>query len=150
MLVPTSGTVTFNETFSVTINVVTESSTVDPETGLTTTTTVPSTEVPVVTASFTDPGVVITTAPGSVTLSGKYISIIQTTWHYLDNNKLLVTSPSAPTTGSYYKITQVDSPTKLTETCTYTISGESFVHTVTLGSYTTIANQLKSLLAATP
>lgn len=150
MLTPSSGTVTFNEQFTVTINVVTESSTVDPETGQTTTTTTPSTEVPVVTASFTDPGVTITTAPGQVTLSGKYISIIQTTWTYLDNNKQTVTSPSAPAVGSYFKITQVDSPAKLTETCTYTISNEPFVHTVTLGSYTTIANQLKSLLAATP
>ncbi len=150
MLVPASGTVTFGEQFSVTIQVVTESSTVDPETGLTSTTTSPTTEIPTVTASYTDPGVTITPAPGQVTISGKYTSILPISWTYLNNSKQSVTSPTAPAAGSYLKITQVDSPPKLTEVCTYTIAGEPFAHTVTLGSYTTIANQLKGLLAAIP
>ena len=147
MLVPASGTVTFGDQFSVTIQVVTETSTVDPETGQSSTTTSPTTEIPTVTASYTDAGVTITPAPGQVTISGRYTSIIPITWTYLNNSKQTVTSPTAPATGSFYKITQVDSPPKLTETCTYTIAGEPFVHTVTLGSYTTIANQLKNLLA---
>lgn len=147
MLVPASGTVTFGENFTVTIQVVTESSTVDPETGQSTTTTSPTTEIPTVTASYNDPGVTITPAPGQVTISGRYTSIIPITWTYLNNSKQTVTSPTAPAIGTFYKITQVDSPPNLTETCTYTISGEAFVHTVTLGSYSTIGNQLKNLLA---
>lgn len=148
MLTPTSGTVTFNEQFSVTITVSTESSSVDPVTGETTTTSSPSTTIPTVTASYTDPGVTITTAAGSVTISGKYTSILPISWTYLNNNMSPVTSAVAPAAGTYKKITKVDSPPVLTTTCTYTISGEAFVHTVTLGSYSTIANQLKGLLAA--
>ncbi len=147
MLQPASGSVTFGEQFTITISVVTESSTPDPLTGEPVISTVPSTTVPVVTASYNDPGVTITPGPGQVTIAGRYTSIIPITWHFLNNNKQEVTAPTAPAAGSFYKITQVDSPPKLTETCTYTIDSESFVHTVTLGSYTTIANQLKGLLA---
>lgn len=146
MLTPSSGTVTFNEQFTVTITVSTESGPVDPETGGAT--QEPSTEIPTVTASYNDPGVTITTAPGSVTISGKYISIIPISWTYLNNSKQSVTSSVAPNIGEYYKITKVDSPSSLTATCTYTIGTEPFVHTVTLGSYSTIANLLKSLVAA--
>ena len=142
MLTPASGTVTFGEQFSITITVTSESSTVDPVTGETTTTSTPSNEVPTVTASFSDPGVTITTEPGSVTISGKYTTIIPISWTYLDHNMQPVTVPTAPATGIYEKITKVDSPPALTATCTYTISGESFVHTVTLGSYATSLSKI--------
>lgn len=147
MLTPASGSVTFNEPFSVTITVTTEESTTDPTTGETTTGSIPSTEIPTVTASFTDPGVTITKGPGTVTISGKYTSIIPINWTYLNTSGQTVTSTVAPAVGTFFKITKVDSPPMLTATCTYTIGSEPFVHTVSLGSYSTIANQLKSLLA---
>lgn len=150
MLQPASGSVTFGDQFSITINVVSESTAPDPLTGDPVTTTTPSTVVPTVTRSFNDPGVTVTTAPGSVTISGAYQTIIPITWHYLDMNGAEQTAPSSPPVGTFKKIVQVDSPPTLTQTCTYTITtetAENFVHTVTLGSYTTIANKLKSLLA---
>lgn len=150
MLQPALGTVTFGDQFSVTITIVSESTSIDPVTGLPVTTTTPSTVVPTVTRSFNDPGVTVTTAPGSVTIAGAYQTIIPITWHYLDLAGAEQTAPSAPAVGTFKKIVQVDSPPTLTQTCTYTIttdSAEQFVHTVTLGSYDVVANKLKSLLA---
>lgn len=129
--------------FTQVINVLIE--TIDSMTGETV--LIPSTTVPVVTASFTDPGVVITPTVGSVTISGLYRQIIVTSWTYLDLNKQLVTEQIAPEIGTFSMITKVDSPANLQEVCTYTIDGEAFVHTVDLVSYTGIADALKSLLA---
>jgi hypothetical protein len=143
MLSVTTGTVGFGTSFSQAIVVQTE--VVDPVTGETT--YEQSTTPPVVTASFTDPGVVITTSPGSVTISGLYRAIINTHWTYTALDGTTVTSVVAPAPGTFKLITKVDSPVNLKETCIYTIDGESFTHTVDLGSYSGIATTLKSLLA---
>jgi hypothetical protein len=108
---------------------------------------VPSTTVPVVTADFVDPGVVITTSVGQVTISGQYTTIIRTFWEYINLANTITTTDQVPTLGTFEMITKVDSPPKLKEICTYTIDGEEFEHTVDLGSYTGIANTLKDLLA---
>jgi hypothetical protein len=146
MLSVTSASVTFATLFTQVITVF--SQTVDPETGATT--DIPSTTVPVVTASFTDPGVVITPAVGSVTISGIYKEIIVTTWQYINQSGAIVSTPIVPDLGTFQKITKVDSPANLIEVCTYTIDGESFIHAVSLPSYTIIADSLKSLLATVP
>jgi hypothetical protein len=138
-LTPASGTITFATPFTTTITVGTDD-------GMGTIT--PSTTVPVVTASPVDPGVTITTSPGTVVLSGSYTSVIPVTWHWLDDNMLQKSGPAAPAVGTFKKITGVDSPTSLSATCTYTIDGESFVHTVSIPSFSTIADILKSLLAS--
>jgi hypothetical protein len=143
MLSVTAATVGMATPFTQVIDVLVE--TTDELTGETTTS--PSGTVPVVTASYTDPGVVISTEPGKVTISGLYRSIIVTSWTYIDLNKALVTTNMAPEVGTFTMITQVDSPARLTEDCTYSIDGESFVHTVDLVSYSGIADTLKSLLA---
>lgn len=140
MITPSSGTVTFGEQFSVTISITTEST---EEGG----TPVPGTTIPDVTASFNDPGVTILAEEGQVTISGKYTSIIPIPWTYIDLTGNVVTSTSPPDVGKYEKITGVESPSSLTATCTYTIDSDSFVHTVTLGSYSSIANTLQTLLA---
>lgn len=146
MLSITAATVTFATPFTQEIDVTVD--TTDPDTGETT--QGPSTTVPVVTASFTDPGVVITKEIGKVTLSGMYRQIIVTPWQYIDLTGAIVTTQVTPALGTFKTITKVDSPSSLTATCVYTIDGETFTHTVTLGSYTVIANTLKSLLATVP
>lgn len=143
MLSITAATVAPSTQFTVVITVL--STTVDPTTGIET--TGPSTTVPVVTASYTDPGVTIKPEIGQVTISGQYKTIIKTTWHYLDLNRVQVTSDAAPDTGKFSMITKVDSPANLKETCVYTIDGETFTHTVDLVSYSGIGTLLKSLLA---
>jgi hypothetical protein len=147
MISPTSGTVTFGVPFSVTISVFSESESTDPDTGLPVTTQEPSTTLPVVTASFNDPGVTITPSIGQVIIAGTYQTIIQTSWSFIDLSGNKVTQPQAPTVGTFKTIFKVDSPPRLTETCTYTIDGSPFVHTVSLGGYSGIANTLKSLMA---
>ena len=151
MLTPSTATVVFNTTFTQTITVSTSETVegVDPETGEPTSEviTTPSTTVPVVIASFTDPGVTITTAPGSVTLSGKYTSILPVTWKWLDLNNVQQTGKEPPADGEYNKIFQMDSPSNLTEDCTYTIDGESFVHTVTLVTYDTLRDTMLAKIA---
>jgi hypothetical protein len=107
----------------------------------------PSTTIPVVTASFIDPGVVIATEIGKVTISGLYRKIIITSWTYINLSDTIVTEQLAPELGTFKMITKVDSPANLKEICTYTIDGEAFTHTVDLGSYTGIGNTLKTLLA---
>ena len=143
MLSVTTATVGMATPFTQVIDVLVE--TVDELTGETTLT--PSDAVPVVTASYVDPGVVVSAEVGRVTISGLYRSIIVTSWTYIDLNKSIVTTNMAPELGTFTMITKVDSPARLTEDCTYTIGGESFVHTVDLVSYSGIADTLKSLLA---
>ena len=121
---------------------------IDPETGATSTS--PSSSVPTVTASFADPGITIAPAVGQVTISGMYKTIIKTEWTYLTLAGASVTSPQAPDVGTFKTITKVDSPPSLTELCSYSIGGETFAHTVDLGSYSGIADLLKSLLATAP
>lgn len=138
MIAPTTDTVQFLTDFSVTVNVVsTETSTV-------------SQSVPVVTADFTDPGVSISTSPGSVTISGRYESIIPISWSWLDNNRTPQSDKTAPEIGTYEKIVKVDSPPFLTKTCNYTIlvdgTPEVFSQIVQLSSYDVIKNQLATAL----
>ena len=143
MLSVTEATVGMATPFTQVIEVQTEE--VDPTTGETT--LVPSTTVPTVTSSFNDVGVVITREIGKVTLSGLYRQIIVTSWTYINLTGQIVTTNMAPELGTFKMITKVDSPANLKETCIYTIDGETFTHTVDLGSYTGIADTLKSLLA---
>lgn len=141
MLTPNSGTVVFGEQFSVTIAITTESS--DPEAPAE-----PPTTIPTVTASFKDPGVTVTPSIGQVVISGKYTAIIPVGWTYLDKAGNQKTSDLTPALGSFSKIVKVDSPTSLTATCTYTIDGEVFTHTVDLVSFTKISTALKDLLGS--
>ena len=151
MLTPSSATVVFNTEFTQVITVSTSETVegVDPETGEPTSSVVetPSTVIPTVTASFKDPGVTITTAPGTVTLSGKYTSILPVTWKWLDLNNVQQTGKEPPANGTYNKIFQMDSPPSLTETCTYSIDSESFVHTVTLVTYDTLRDTMLAKIA---
>jgi len=143
MLSVTEATVGMATPFTQVIDVLVE--TVDELTGETV--MVPSETAPIVTASYIDPGVVITPEIGKVTISGLYRSIIVTSWTYIDLNKAIVTTNMAPELGTFKMITKVDSPANLKEVCTYTIDGDAFVHTVDLVSYSGIADTLKSLLA---
>jgi|CryBogDrversion2_10_1035300.scaffolds.fasta_scaffold08599_2 hypothetical protein len=144
MLSETSNTVTLNTPFSVTLTV----TSTDETTGETTT----SPDVPTVTASFTDPGITIATSSGTVTISGSYQSILKTTWHWIDEHLVIHSGLTPPAVGAFKKMTGVDSPSSLTSVCNYTIStsagSDTFAQTVTLGSYSTIANKLKSLVAS--
>jgi hypothetical protein len=140
----TEGTVDFTTPFTQTITVLV--TVIDPLTGEET--TEPSTEIPTVTPSFIDPGVTITATPGSVVISGSYLTILPTQWTWLDTAGLVVTDVEPPELGTYQTITKVDSPSTRTATCNYTINTDSFIHTVILPSYTPIADKLKSLLAA--
>lgn len=143
MISITQATVPFASQFT---QVITVYSTIVDETG--TETQVQSTTVPVITKSFDDPGVTVTATAGQVTISGMYRKIIVTNWQYINKQGAIVQSQVTPALGSYRMITKVDSPSKLKETCVYTIDGETFTHTVDMGSYTVVANTLKSLLAA--
>jgi hypothetical protein len=144
MLDITEATVDFTTPFTQTITVLV--TVIDPLTGEET--TAPSTDLPTVTPSFSDPGVTVTTSPGTVVISGSYITILPTSWTWLDTFGILVTDPEPPELGTYRTITKVDSPSSRTAICTYAINGDSFAHTVVLPSYTPIANKLKSLLQA--
>jgi hypothetical protein len=141
MLTPATATQTFLQNFTTIITV-----TVD------TTTNVSS--ISSVVADFTDSGVVVTIGTDTVTLSGKYQSILPIKWYWKDLNDQLQSGDSAPATGTYQKIIKLDSPPFLTRDCTYAITSdagtESFVHTVTLVSYDTLASELTSLLATQP
>ena len=150
MLSITAATVQFYNTFTLEILVSSES--VDPSTGDPVST--PSTDVPTVTADYIDSGVMIETSTGTVTITGKYTSIIPITWHWLDLDYQPQSASVAPEAGTYSKITKVDSPPFLSKDCTYTIDSlvgsDTFVHTVTLSSYSTIGTALRSLVAGTP
>lgn len=144
----------FKTPFTLTITVGSSSTVVNPETGLPESISTPVTDVPKVVASFEDPGVTINTAPGTVTLSGQYDTIIPTTWYWKDLNDQLKSGPAAPSVGTYEKIVQVDSPLSLTENCYYTITSsagvDTFAHVVTLVSYSKIKEALNTALAGQP
>jgi len=130
MISPETGSVSFLTNFSVTITL---------DTGTTATSVV---------ADFVDPGVVVALSNETVTISGIYNSIIPVTWEWIDNNKTNQTGKTAPATGTYEKITKVDSPAFLSKVCNYTINGsDTFAHTVSLSSYDVIKNQLATALA---
>lgn len=143
MLVPSEATVVYATEFHQVIEVFDEVS--DPETGASS--LVPTSAIPSVSASFTDKGIVITPSAGRVTISGKYITSHNISWQYLDLTGAVKTSDTPPEPGTFSKITKVDSPPRLIETCVYTIAGQTFTHTITIVSYDPIANTLKSLLA---
>jgi hypothetical protein len=107
-----------------------------------------------VVASFQDPGVVVSIGTDTVTLSGKYTSILPIKWYWKDLDDQLQSGDTAPPAGTYLKLVQLDSPPVLTEDCVYTISSDagtdSFVHTVTLISYDNLATELQSALSAQP
>lgn len=117
-------------------------------------TSVPVADVPTVVPSFADPGISITTSTAEVTISGSYQTIIPITWYWKDLNDQLQSGNSVPPVGSYEKIVQVDSPSSLSTTCSYTIISSSgvdtFIHEVTLGSYSTIKTALDFALAGQP
>jgi hypothetical protein len=141
MLTPATATQTFLQNFATVITV-----TVD------TTTNVSS--ISSVVADFTDSGVIVSIGTDTVTLSGKYQSILPIKWYWKDLNDQLQSGDSAPATGTYQKIIKLDSPPLLTKDCTYTITSsagtDTFVHTVTLVSYDPLATELITLLGQQP
>jgi hypothetical protein len=143
MLSISEATVVYATKFNQVIEVFDEVS--DPETGESS--LVPSSSVPSVSASFNDSGVTILPSAGRVTISGQYNQSHSISWQYLDLTGAVKTSDTPPETGTFSKITKVDSPPRLIETCVYTIAGQTFTHTITIVSYDPIANTLKSLLA---
>ena len=144
MLTPSAATVVFNTNFTQVITVSTSEAGATPEDPPVET---PSTEVPTVTASFQDPGVTVTTGPGTVTITGKYTAILPVLWKWLDLNNAEKSGTAPPAAGTYNKIFQLDSPPSLTETCKYTIGSEEFVHTVTLVTYDTLRDVLLEKVA---
>lgn len=144
MLTPSAATVVFGTEFTQVITVSTSEPGATPEDPPVET---PSTEIPTVTASFQDLGVTVTTGPGTATISGKYTSILPVVWKWLDLSNVQKTDTAPPADGTYNKIFQLDSPPNLSETCTYTIGGENFVHTVTLVTYDTLKNVLLAKVA---
>ena len=141
MLTPQASTQTFLVNFTTTIVV-----------SIDTTTNVSS--ISSVVADIVDPGVVVTIGIDTVTLAGKYTSILPIKWYWKDLSDTLQSGDTAPATGTYLKIVQLDSPSTLTKDCNYTITSDAgvdiFVHTVTLGSYDPLSVQLTTLLNAQP
>lgn len=134
-------TATFGTAFSTTIVV-----SIDTSTSIT--------DVPMVTPDFVDPGVTISTGPGTVIISGTYTSIISIPWHWLDLNFQPQTGPAPPADGTYSKIIRVDSPAVMTSVCNYTIvstaTSDVFAQTVDLVSYDNVSGPLKAKIAGTP
>jgi hypothetical protein len=141
MLTPAISTQTFLESFTTVITV-----------SIDTVTNVSS--ISSVVADFTDSGVTVSIGTDTVTLSGKYQSILPIKWYWKDLNDQLQSGDSAPATGTYQKIVKLDSPPFLTQDCTYTITSDagtdSFIHTVTLVSYDPLATELTNLLESQP
>ena len=141
MLTPSSATQEFLRDFTTVITV-----SVDTSTAVS--------NISGVVASFQDPGVLVTIGTDTVTLSGKYTSILPIKWYWKDLDDQLQSGDTAPPAGTYLKLVQLDSPPLLTEDCIYTISSDagadSFVHTVTLISYDRLATELQSALSAQP
>lgn len=146
MLQPSSATVTLGQAFSLIVQVG-EQGAPDPETGQSTFT--PITSVPSVATTTTDTGTSYSASTGQVTISGTPDVIPNTTWHWLDNTGAQLSGPKAPATGTYSKITGVDSPPSLpgTTSYTYTIQGQPFTLTVQMTSYDPVPAKLKSLLS---
>lgn len=139
MLDTTTGSVNFQTPFEVTLTV-----TVD---GVT-----PITDIPAVTADFEDPGVqVIVSNNGNITIKGSYKSIIPVSWEWIDLERKTQTGKVVPEAGTYEKITKVESPSLLSKSCVYTIVSEAgtdtFTHTVSLSSWSVIADTLTTALA---
>lgn len=143
MITPSSNSVVLSTPFTLTISV----SVSDGMEGST-----PVTDVPTVISSLNDPGVTVTTAPGSVTIAGAYVAALPTKWHWLDFSMTEHTTDVPPTVGKFSKVTGVDSPSVLTKDVTYTITSsageDTFTQTVSLGSFSNIATVLKTLLAS--
>lgn len=139
MLVPSSATQIFQVPFSITV-------TVEAPAGGEGEPPAPPTTVPAVTRSFEDPGVTITASIGQVIIAGKYTTILPTTWEWLDNASEKKSTLVPPSVGDFTKITKMAAPSSLTEVCTYIIDGETFTHTVSLGSYTTGRDAMLNLL----
>lgn len=137
----------FQSTFTQVISVVTS-------VGTDTSSTVVVSDVPIVSASFEDPGITVETAPGQFTISGAYQSIIPITWYWKDLDDQLQKGTSVPAAGTYEKIVQVDSPASLTTVCNYTVVSSAgtdvFAHTVTLVSYNKIKTALVAALEGQP
>ena len=141
MLTPSSATQEFLKDFTTVITV-----SIDTSTAVS--------SISDVVASFQDPGVVVSIGTDTVTLSGKYTSILPIKWYWKDLDDQLQSGDTAPPAGTYLKLVQLDSPPVLTEDCIYTITSDagtdSFVHTVTLISYDNLATELQSALTAQP
>jgi hypothetical protein len=141
MLTPDSATQEFLKDFTTVITV-----SVDTSTAVS--------SISSVVASFQDPGVVVSIGTDTVTLSGKYTSILPIKWYWKDLDDQLQSGDTVPPVGTYLKLVQLDSPPVLTEDCIYTITSDAgtdtFVHTVTLISYDNLATELQSALSAQP
>lgn len=141
MLTPDRATQLFLEDFNTTITV-----SVGTDTSVSTITNV--------VANIVDPGVTIAIGTDTVTLSGKYTSVLPITWQWKDLNNQVQSGSSPPATGTYLKIVKLDSPPTLTQDCIYTITSDAgedtFTHTVTLGSYNNLASALITLLGSQP
>jgi hypothetical protein len=111
------------------------------------------TSISSVVADFVDPGVTITINKDTVTLSGRYTSILSSAWYWKDLNDQLQVGDSAPAIGTYLKIIQLDNPSQQTKNCTYTITStagiDTFIHTVTV-SYDALSAELINLLNEQP
>ena len=141
MIDPASATQEFLKDFTTVITV-----SIDTSTAVTTVTSV--------VASFKDPGVVVSIGTSTVTLSGKYKAILPIKWYWKDLDDVLQSGNTAPPSGTYIKLIQLDSPPVLTDVCNYTITSDAgtdtFAHTVTLISYDNLATELQSALSAQP
>ena len=141
MLTPSTATQEFLKDFTTVITV-----SVDTSTSVS--------NISEVVASVVDPGVTVSIGTDTVTLSGKYTSILPIKWYWKDLNDQLQSGDTAPPAGTYLKLVQLDSPPVLTDICTYTITSDAgtdvFEHTVTLVSYDTLSSELTTLLDAQP
>ena len=112
-----------------------------------------ATSITSVTADVVDTGVVISYGTDTVTLSGKYESILPIKWYWKDLDDVLQSGESAPEAGTYLKLIQLDSPPIFSEDCNYTIisdvSTDIFVHTVQ-ADYNSLARELIDLLNGQP
>lgn len=110
-------------------------------------------DIPTVSASVVDSGITITTATASVTISGRYESLLPIMWYWKDLNDQLQSGKTAPAAGTYLKLVQVDSPPITSEDCIYTITSSegssTFIHTVDAG-YDIISAELTTLLNGQP
>ena len=142
MIAPTENTTNYYDTFSVDIQVSSTGSSII--------------SAPVVTASFIDPGVVITSSiSGLVNISGMYKTLIPIGYTWRDNSFTVKSAITPPKVGEYLKFTKIDSPTILAKDCIYTITTElesgtmtnTYTDHVIVDSFTKVADILTGLLA---
>jgi hypothetical protein len=116
-------------------------------------TVVSATNIISVVADVVDTGVVVSYGTDTVTLSGKYQSVLPITWQWKDLADQLQSGTSAPAVGTYQKMIKLDSPPVRTQDCNYTITsdvGEDiFLHVVTV-DYDELARELTTLLDGQP